>query len=570
MGLRIARFLLSLVVYALLHTGAFAVNPQDITKDLEQDLESVLPEAEDIQIPTLGSAEYGALETNQTQLSVKNFNVIYAAPPPAKLQQMVADTLSQYNGQTLTLQQVVKISREVEQKVVQFGYPLIRVILPAQKFTAVDAVVKLNVVSGHIENILIDFPDSDDVKDSVKADIKAFIINGWDEIKSDKYLHSEDLNRSLLTLKSHYGVEPKLFVSAGKALGGFNLNVSVKYNPMVNFVSFKNNLGPGFNRYAAQYVGMFNWVQPQYSQQVRIASIFSLQQTDEVYYRMVKLDYNRKWVNGVEFGAYTSLNRTASVAAENAKSKGNNDSYGISYTTPVTTKFNSNFTMRFNFDVIRDASYNINTEQFQYQDRLTTAGITALYDKKVGNIAHDVMISYKFGMDIFGAKAGTEGNTPPSKANAITNNPIFEASYNYKKSYAEFLHHVKVNGQYSNEQSVLSSQKFSLMGGDKVAGFVGDGMSADSGLTVNTGFTFKTVKVGERGYSPTLDVAYASGRVYNATAVENANPRARSIKLGISTNIGENKWEVGYAKARKHTTKWEDDEHISLNVLRLF
>ncbi len=558
----------------MLPVSAFAVSVDQITKDLQNDLQSVLPKPADIKIPSLGGTEYGELEKNQTQLQIKNFDLIYSAPPPVVLQQNIAKWVSKYNGQNVTLQKVVEITREVEQEIVKLGYPLVRVVLPAQQFSTKNAQVKLNIVSGFIEDIVVDVGDTDTMKDFVKRDISMFIVHAWAELKSKKFLHRDNLNRTLLVLKSHYGIEPKLFVSAGQGLGGFNLNVSVTYTPKVNFVSLKNNLGAAFNHYAVQYVGMFNDIFPTHSRQIRLISIFSVQQQSDAYYRMAKLEYNRKSVTGKQLGIYASVNRTVSVlrgAAKNpAVNQGVNNGYGVSYTLPLSTQFHKNTKLQFALDVVRDSAFNSNTKQFIHEDRTSRFSATYLYDIESGNVKHDVRITYSMGLDIFDAKSNTQNGIKSSKQGAINTNDLYDVYYKYHKSYPNFLHHITINGQYASKRAILSGQKFSLMGGDKVAGFVGNGLSADSGWALNTGVTFKTIKVDNRGYSPTVDVAFASGKLYNPTGVESPNLRANSIKFGISTNIGRNKWEVGYSLSRKYTLTSDNDAHISLNVLRLF
>ena len=558
------------VISLLLYSMAFALPTERIDRDLEQELDSVLEDTLDIKIPDIGTAQYGALENNLTRLSVQKFSVIYSAPPPAEIKSLVDKFFEKYSDENLTIKQVVAISRALEQQFVQAGYPLVRSIIPAQKFKAKGADIKVNIVSGYIEDIRLDFGTNDSITDTTKSRITTFINNAWGALKQQKYLQQDEINESLLTLRSHYGITPALFVSTGQKLGGFVLNVSVAYQPSVHFASVKNNLGPAFGGYSGQYVGMFNKIKQKRTERYRIISIFSLSQKDDEYYRMVKLDYSGKLINGNTFGGYMTATRTASINNKN-KVGGISAGYGVEFTKPLITKFKESASVNLALDSSEDASINRTSKSYFYKDRITMLSASLMYNVTRGLTSHDVAVTVRRHVPIFRSRITKQDSINASKSQVDDRHSILELAYTYKKPYPYFRHHVTINAQGTDKKSLLSTHRFSFMGADKVAGFVGDGMSADSGLSVNTGFTFKTVMLENRAFAPILDFALAEGRVYNATSVENARPRANSVKLGFSTNFVNAKWEFGFSHARKQTQKnWQTDKHYSINVLRLF
>ena len=543
---------------------------QQITKEMKQVIKKQIEEInapKQIQIPKFLGSDYGALATSTIPVNVSKFSVIYSKQAPADIQEIIDRNIPRQVNKNMQIKDVIAMLENTEKQIVQAGYPFIKVILPAQDILETGADIQVEVVSGFVEKINVDVVNKDDVSEKTVASITALVKNAMAELRKEEYLKTEDLNRTLLTLRNHYGLQSQLFINPGTQLGAFNLNVSTVFTKSNSIFTVKNNLGPSFSQYGGTIINVTNSIQAKSSSQLNIVALASLTQIEKAYYRMLQAGYTRKFLSGRELGASVAASRTSSVTDNNFQLRGASESFGVSYKVPLVLNFETQSNWTLGYDYGTSSSYNVNSEKYQSIDKTSVVSLGYDITRERGGRNQAFSIKLNRNTAWFGAKATSVDGIDSTREGANTNSSFVNINYELSTKVADkFRYILTLSGQHSAGASLLGGQKFSLMGDGQVRGFVGDSTTGDTGGVVNNAFIFKPVSINGLVLSPAIDVAYGAARLYTHTAVESGAPEASSTTLSVSTVIKGSQVEVGTGVANKKGIDTNQDRYWNFGV----
>ena len=136
--------------------GVSLSNTKDLNKEFESDIKNIIGEKGNINIPSLSGADFGALENNETSLYLESIDYKYSIKAPKHIVDFVNDKTKHIVGQKINIKDLVKFLKQLEKDFVTIGYPMVRVVFPAQSFEAKKAKPVVYIISGIIENIVIE------------------------------------------------------------------------------------------------------------------------------------------------------------------------------------------------------------------------------------------------------------------------------------------------------------------------------------------------------------------------------------------------------------------------------
>ena len=521
-----------------------------------------------IQVPKFLGTDYGALASNTIWVRVNKFSVAYNKKPPADIQKILNSNITSQANKEMQIKDIIALLAKTEKQIVQAGYPFIKVILPIQDIPSGGADVKVQLVSGFVENIDVDITNKNEISQKSATNIVTLVKNIVGKLRTDSYLKSKDLNRVLLTLRDHYGLSSQLFISPGDELGGFNVNISTAFNRNTGVLTVKNNLGPAFKHYGSTFIGINNRVYKKSTAQLSLAAMLSLSQQSTAYYRMLHTTYTHRFLSGRELGATIAVSRTASIASNNFQLDGASDSIGFSFKVPLVLTFETVANVTLGYDYGKSSSYNVNSEEFQSLDKTSVVNVAFdVYRERAGR-SHALNIKLNKNV-AFKAKATTVNGIESSRQGATTQAGFVNVDYEFSTKLANrFRYILTLNGQYSPGKSLLNGQKFSLMGNGQVRGFVGDSTTGDSGAVLNNAVVFKPIMIRRKWpMSPSLDIAVGTARLYTHTSAESKTPRAASATVSFTTTTtAGNQIELGAGYAIKRGLKRKQDRFINFGV----
>ncbi len=138
-------------------------------------------------------------------------------------------------GNDIPLTQVFEVAEAIEQRYRDDGYPLVQVIVPAQRVR--DGRFIMRVVEGFVGDIRLDAPVG-----SVRARMQAFL----DRVKDERPVMSATLERALLLVNDLPGVSARGVLRPGTGeVGGAELVVSAQRKPLDVLLTM-NNRGSRF------------------------------------------------------------------------------------------------------------------------------------------------------------------------------------------------------------------------------------------------------------------------------------------------------------------------------------
>lgn len=157
-----------------------------------------------------------------------------AAVPPAQMTELQQTLV----GHSITVAQIFTAARALEINYARAGYPLMRVIVPAQEITN-GATLRLRVVEGFIERV-----DVEQLPESVRGPIAATLA----PLLHQPSIRMKDIERRLLLASDTPGVSLSSALAAGSKPGAVVLVVEAKHRMVTGFVSYDNTLSHSLGR----------------------------------------------------------------------------------------------------------------------------------------------------------------------------------------------------------------------------------------------------------------------------------------------------------------------------------
>lgn len=546
--------------------GVSLSNTKDLNKEFESDIKNIIGEKGNINISSLSGADFGMLENNETSLYLESIDYKYSIKAPKNIVDFVNNKTKQIVDQKIKIKDLAGFLKQLEKDFVTIGYPMVRVVFPAQSFEAKKAKPVVYIISGIIENIVIENDKKED------KNVEQAILNILEPLKNKEYIDVKTINEKMFILKGLYGLSSKIFLSRGKNQGGFIVNVKVLYKDKQFLTSIKNNLNSRYGSYSIQMMQVNNFVKNNIGQSIAIIPSFSLKQTSNTYYRSLTLLYNRYFITGSSIEMSLLQSSSSSVTNNNYKIYSQNRNIGVMYIQPLILNYSENSYVSAGVQYINSTMKNKNTNAYQYKDTVVDAMVIGEYTLKTTQGVHKTKFSLNKSINALGAKYNTINSISSSRSGVTGSASRLIGSYKFSKDLLSREQFKFVfNFQYTFNNPVLSSQQYSATGFEKVQGLIGDSLMGDEGYSVYAEYNFKPKVIKGNIFTPFLSTSFSKLYRKTPTSVESKNVSVKSISGGISILLGSNMLlKVSLNYAEKHGMESVYDKSIGLSLIKQF
>jgi hemolysin activation/secretion protein len=377
--------------------------------------------------------------------------------------------------------ELFEAAAELEQAYVNSGYPLARVVLPAQELRD-GGVLRLAVVDGFVERI-----DYSAVPEEVRARLQVLT----EPLVGQRGLTLSELERRILLAGDTYGVALGSALQAGATPGGTVIILDPQYRGVTGFVGADNSLSDSLGDWkidaGVELNGLLGYGESIY---FRIGAHPDAEVIDDPTLRTISL------------GTVVPIGREGlTFNLEGAFSQTNSEGSG----PDVPSDF-QRYSARLFYPWVRSRSFNLTTQlSFDVQDdRLdvdTPAGELPVYEDAVrvlrgsadafwllgGGAAVELGAQLSFGLDAFGARTADDaaGDTPLSRPGADADFAKLEVSARYRQSFGETLL-ATVNGraQTSFGDPLILSEQFGVASSREISPLDAGTVTGDGGWVV--------------------------------------------------------------------------------------
>ena len=552
----------------------FATQEKNIEHDLESITNEMLGDKKDMVLPEYRGGSYGGLEDDTTPINIRRFDVTYQSPPPEDLKSYVDEILSQQEGQTVPLKDLVENVKSLEESIVRRGYPMVRVVLPAQELSEKESSdVQLEVVSGYLDNIDVEVDPLglQEVTEEDNIAITNLLQEQLSLLQEKTYLTSEMIDRQLLLVKEKFGIYSELFLRKGERLGAFDVVIRTRYRSDQSMVSYNNGIDKAFGNNMGRYVYIKNDIGEASAQQLRIAVSASTRQVNTKYYRSMDIEKSFIDLKGHKLAYDLKMSRSANVAGI-YQLKSQSQSVGVKYTIPYLMKFKQQLKINTGLDIAENQMFNVNSLSYQYKDKAVVASIGTTYTKNTDLQRHRFDLTLLKGLDSLGAKTKEKDGIKASKEDVKPTMKIVMADYMYERSM-DFggKYRLEASGQYTNGKPVLSSQSFSVTGVSYRVQGKGISVAGDEGWVVRNTLNLKEHTIKDNVILlPYVAVAYGEARRAKPTAQEEKNGTAASRTVGLKTYFGGTSLNVAYSIAKARGKKDKQINHLFFSLRQSF
>ncbi len=155
------------------------------------------------------------------------------------------------DNQEVSLADVFQIAEGITTHYREAGYMLSRAVVPTQHVRTDAGVVRVVIVEGFVQNVLVELSDDNDNTAKEKfSHVKNRIQRYMDRILASKPLRSQDMERYLLLINDLDGVTAKVILHPDKDISGASdMTLKVGYKPYSGNVKLDNMgskiMGPG-------------------------------------------------------------------------------------------------------------------------------------------------------------------------------------------------------------------------------------------------------------------------------------------------------------------------------------
>ncbi|MDE1995719.1 MAG: ShlB/FhaC/HecB family hemolysin secretion/activation protein [Rhizobiaceae bacterium] len=453
------------------------------------------------------------------------------------LQAETAATEQKLSGRTVTAAEVFAAARQLEEAYVKAGYPLVRVVLPAQKLND-GARLKLVVIDGVIETV-----DVGGLPKQIRDHIAAVLA----PLVGRHGVTQAEIERLLLLAGDTPGTALRSTLKRGNSQGGTVLMIDAGYHPVTGSLGFDNSLPSSIGRWTATTGLEFNSLLG-FGEQFYLHASGYPSGGDNGFFS--DDPRNRVLVGGVVV-PLGSDGLTVNLEGTTSKSTPETDPGFV----PTQSRFNR-FSARLAYPVIRSRELTVNLN-----------GVFDAEDEKVSALDPDVALSLdrlrvfragadanwlspwdatvtgrltaSFGIDGLGARSAADASAalPLSRQGADANFQKLEVALGYSQSLAEHLAvDLKANAQTSFGQPLASAEQIGIDGPSALSAFGSGALEGDSGVVirgeVQAPFQW-SFSGGAALASPYLFGAAGLVRIEEPTAVESSVTRAAAYGLGV-------------------------------------
>ena len=533
----------------------FSNQEKNIEHNLESITQELLGDKQNIELPEYRGASYGDLENNDTPINIERVQVSYQSPPPEELKNFVDEQMAPYTGKIVPLKELVAGVQTLEEEIVRFGYPMVRVVLPAQELSEEESIVKVEIISGYLDNIDVEVDPLGlrEVSEANNTAITNLLVQQLSVLQTKPYLTSAMIDRQLLLVKEKFGIYSELFLRKGQRMGAFDIVVRTRFRDYQQMVTVNNGLSKDFGSQMAQYVYIANTVNDDSAKRWRISSSLSARQKNDKYYRSVGIDHSVIDVKGHEVAYKVRFSNSASVTKDNYKLKSTSRMVGVNYTVPYILKFKEQVKLTAGLSVDENRMFNTDTSAYQYIDKVALASIGAIYKGKDGEQRQNFDVTLAKGIKGMGTKTQTKDKIFSSQAgvenamNILTANYVYQRPISFGRDYQ-----LEIAGQYTNDSPVLSSQKFSATGTTYRVRSKDISISGDEGFAISHRFNLTEFQGGgDSMFIPYISFAYGEARRAEPSKQEAREGSAHSYTVGIRGYFGDISSNLAYSVTRQ-------------------
>lgn len=136
-------------------------------------------------------------------------------------------------GSTLTVAELFEFAGLVQSQYFEAGYPLVRVIVPAQDIQPEGSDVRILIVNGYIDVI-----DAKALPGRVAGQVEKFLL----PLVGNEFVSADELERRILLAGDTAGLRLKTALTPGAEIGATSLIVTGDYSPVEGVVSVDNRV----------------------------------------------------------------------------------------------------------------------------------------------------------------------------------------------------------------------------------------------------------------------------------------------------------------------------------------
>lgn len=443
----------------------------------------------------------------------------------------------EFVDKNITLAQIFKIARDIQDKYRNDGYLLTRVMVPEQKPT--EGIIKLRIVEGYIESIRVE-GDAGEYQERIEAYLK--------NIKGLTPVNNREIERYLLLINDLPGISARAVVRpVKKKLGATELMVRAEVKMFDGFALI-NNRGSKFRGpFRTMLVGTANSLLS-LEEELKLVFLTAFEDDEQRY---GSLSYKQPL--GTE-GLTLSL--TASYGPSrpgDALERFDIDSKSFYFAStinyPLIRSRRSNLNLEFGFEAI-NSDVDILGESFS-RDRLRVLHATGNFDiQDSWNGQSQVSFSVRQGLEALGASS--EGSDKLSRIEGKTDFTSLQASVSrLQPIFANTALLVAAKGQYAFD-TLLSDEEFYLGGEQFGRGYDVSELTGEHGVAVTVELQHTLATPFE--IIPTYQIygVYDFGVVWNGDIGIDSRQSLASAGAGIRAMIFDH-FRVGFEVAKPLT-----------------
>ena len=533
---------------------------EEIFKDTQKTFQKQIgKENGALKFPRHVNDDYETLANDETEFNLKSIDMVYIyANPTTAVDKIIRKKLQTVKNRDIKVKDLVALIQDTEAEIALAGYPMTRIVLPAQDTPEKNAIIKLNVVSGYVANVKMKIKIKDGASDPIayKKRIKDLIKYKFGDLEGTAYINSKEIGRKIDALKRYYGLSIDMFLSRGEDMRAYNVHIVANIVPEYHVFSINNGLSYNLDQWLGSYTYIKNDFKDWRSSQLMTTVSTSLKNDKNNYYRNLKTAYSYLDFNDVKHEYSASLFRTSSKLTRSAfKSSSNGHTISYKRTHPWINADEKivHVTGGIIYDI--NKARNKNTSQYLYHDKVTFGllGVNMLQGD------HQVNLNLRRDLGILDRKVTAHYDIPASAQGVKTGTSITVLNYNYKKPMDSDIvktYKLHVSAQHTGGNAVLSRQKF-LGDGilSRVRGFKHTNLTGDEGYVVTNTFNLAPQQVSDYVLAPYVAFAFSEVKRAKPTTVEKKNAKGHSLTLGVKTAIESYQINGGFSKAKKKDYK---------------
>lgn len=375
----------------------------------------------------------------------------------------------EFVDKNITLAQIFKIARAIQDKYRNDGYLLTRVLVPEQKPT--DGIIKLQIVEGYIESIRVE-GDAGEFKERIEAYLE--------NVKGSIPVNNREIERYLLLINDLPGISARAVVRpVKKKLGATELMVRTEIKRFDGF-ALVNNRGSRFRGpLRTMLVGTANSMLS-LEEELKLVFLTTFEDDEQRY---GSLSYKQPLgTEGLTFGLTASYGPSKpgdSLERFDIDSKSFYFASAINY--PLIRSRRSNLSLEFGFEVI-NSDVDILGEKFS-RDRLRVLHATGYYDiQDAWNGQSQVSFSVRQGLDALGASS--EDSDKLSRFEGKSKFTSLQATVSrLQPIFSNTALFVAAKGQYAFD-TLLSDEEFYLGGEQFGRGYDVSELTGEHGVAI--------------------------------------------------------------------------------------